>query len=236
MTPNTNSPCRRAREQTVAEWLAEYEVPTNEDEQMPKVTENAGADFKLLPAGSHAAVCTMVADLGLQNGAYMGKPKLQHKVYIRFQVPAERIEWEKDGKKHEGPMSIGKTYTASLSEKANLRKDLESWRSRQFTAAELKGFELFNILAKPCLISVVHDTGEDGKTRAYIQTISALPKGMDAPKHEGDLLKYDADNTAEHDKLPEWIRKKIAEQVKPQAAPPPEPVAAGEDFPDDIPF
>lgn len=205
---------------------------------MAKVAENGGADFKLMPAGSHAAVCTMVAHLGLQNGAYMGKPKIQPKVYLRFQVPAERIEWEKDNKKHEGPMSIGKTYTESLSEKANLRKDLESWRSRQFTQDELKGFELFNILGKPCLVSVVHDQGEDGKTRAYIQTISALPKGMPAPKHEGDLMRYDALTPADHDKLPEWIRKKIAEQVKPQAKQE-APAAAvhPEAFPDDdIPF
>jgi hypothetical protein len=223
------------QEQTAAEWLADYD--STEERTMPKVMENSGGNFKLLPAGSHAAVCTMVADLGLQNTAYMGKPKLQQKVYIRFQVPAERVEWEKDGQTHEGPMSIGKTYTASLSEKANLRKDLESWRSRQFTQDELAGFELFNIIGKPCLISVVHDTGEDGKTRAYIQSISALPKGMSPPKHEGDLLRYDAQTIGDHDKLPEWIRKKIAEQVKPQnngATPP--PAAAADEFHDDIPF
>lgn len=203
---------------------------------MAKVTETGGREFKLLPAGSHAAVCTMVAHLGLQNGAYMGKPKLQPKVYLRWQIPAERIEWEKDGVKHEGPMSIGKTYTESLSEKANLRKDLESWRSKAFSPQELAGFELFNILGKPCLLSVVHDTGEDGKTRAYIQSVSALPKGMSAPTHEGDLLKYDAENIGDHAKLPEWVRQKIAEQVKPQAKAAPEPVAAGDEFHDDIPF
>lgn len=204
---------------------------------MARVTETGGREFKLLPAGSHAAVCTMVAHLGLQNGAYMGKPKLQPKVYLRFQIPAERVEWEKDGVKHEGPMSIGKTYTESLSEKANLRKDLESWRSRAFTAEELKGFELFNILGKPCMLSVVHDAGDDGKTRAYIQSVSAMPKGMLAPKHEGDLLKYDADNRVDHDKLPEWVRQKIAEQVKPATnGAAPLPATAGDDFHDDIPF
>jgi len=205
---------------------------------MAKVTETGGREFKLLPAGTHAAVCTMVAHLGLQNGAYMGKPKLQPKVYLRFQIPAERIEWEKDGVKHEGPMSIGKTYTESLSEKANLRKDLESWRSRAFTREELAGFELFNVLGKPCMLSVVHDTGDDGKTRAYIQSVSAMPKGMPAPKHEGDLLKYDAANTADHDKLPEWVRQKIAEQVKPASNGAGAAVhAEKDDFEDrDIPF
>lgn len=227
----------KPQDQTVAEWLADYDNATNGDEQMAKVSETSQRDFKMLPAGSHAAVCTMVAHMGLQNTSYMGEPKIKPQVYIRWQVPAERIEWDKDGEHHEGPMSIGKVYTESLSEKANLRKDLEAWRSRAFTKDELAGFELFNILGKPCLLSVVHDTDESGKTRAYIQSVSALPKGMIAPKHEGDLLKYDAENTAQHDKLPEWLRKKIAEAVPPKAnGVTPPPAAHAEEFADDIPF
>lgn len=206
---------------------------------MAKVTASAQRDFKLVPAGSHAAICNLVAHMGLQNGSYMGKPKVQPKVYLRFQIPAERIEWEKDGTKHEGPMSIGATYTESLSEKANLRKVLEGWRSRAFTDAELAGFELFNVLGLPCMISVIHDTWEDGSTHASIQSISKMPKGMPAPVLEGDILKYDAEHTAELTKLPEWLQKKIAEQVKPEnkVRATPEPVAAGDGFgDDDIPF
>lgn len=202
---------------------------------MAKVSETGGREFKLLPAGTHAAVCTMVAHVGLQAGSYMGKPKIQPKVYLRWQIPAERVEWEKDGVKHEGPMSIGTMYTESLSEKANLRKDLESWRSRAFTQEELAGFELFNVLGKACMLSIVHGEGSDGKTRAYVEAVSAMPKGLPAPAPEGDLLKYDADHQEHFNKLPEWLQKKIHEQVKPQAETPRELAVAG-DFDDDIPF
>src|SRR5690606_8381199 len=88
---------------------------------------NGGGDFKRAPAGSHVAVCNLVADCGLQPG-FEGKP--QRKIYVRFEIPSERVEYEKDGKQVEGPLTIGSFYTASMNEKATLRKHLEGWRGR----------------------------------------------------------------------------------------------------------
>jgi len=145
------------------------------------ISEKGGErrDFKPVPAGTHLAVCTMLIDVGLQPGFENGPP--QRKVYIGFEVPAERVEFtDKNGDKVEGPSRIGRFYTASFNEKATLRHHLAAWRGRDFTPAELKGFDLFNILGKSCLINVTHKT-TDTKVYANIQAIMALPKAPRVP-------------------------------------------------------
>ncbi len=235
---------KRPQDQTSEEWLAAYDnAPdlglTEKEIDMAKVKESGGGNFKQVPAGSYAAICNMVAHVGLQKSSYLGKEKLKRQVYVRFQIPSERIEWmTKEGQKQEGPMVIGKTYTESLSEKANLRKELEGWRGRVFTPDELKGFELFDVLGKPVMLSIIHDTWEDGSIHAMIASLSKMPKGMPAPTLEGDLLKYDHEATGDLTKLPEWLQKKIASQITEQEAPATAPADAGSAFePDsDIPF
>ena len=194
---------------------------------VPSHDTSKGGDFKLMPAGIHAGVCDQVISLGLQRSTWGGKEKLQPKVYLRFEVPAERLEYEKDGEKVNRPMSIGVTLTNSLSEKATLRKFLESWRGREFTAAELKNFDLMQVLGKPCMITVEHNESPD-KTYANIKAVSrffpemvvggqrvAIPE----PKPEMELLAYDPDHEpGAYDRLPDWIKKKVDERVHPQAA------------------
>ena len=171
-----------------------------------------GEDFKRCPAGSHLAVCNMVADVGLQPGSRM-YPNPKHKIYVRFEVPSERVEYEKDGKKIEGPITIGTYYTASMSEKATLRKHLEGWRSRKFSDAEAEDFDVSAILGKACMLSVV-ETESDGKTYSNIANIGAVPKGLPPMQAENPLLYYAADDEKQFDKLPEWLQKKIGEQLK----------------------
>lgn len=188
-------------------------------------------DFKRAPAGSHLAVCNMVADVGLQPGSRM-YPSPKHKIYVRFEIPAERVEYEKDGKKMEGPITIGTYYTASMSEKATLRKHLEGWRSRKFTDQEAEDFDVSAILGKACMLNVV-ENDQDGKTYSNIASIVAIPKGIPAPQAENPLLYYAPDDEAKFDRLPEWLQKKIAEQLEPKEASKAPPA---EEFSDDIPF
>jgi hypothetical protein len=122
--------------------------------------KGGGGDFKRVPKGSHIAVCNMVVFLGLQPGSGM-YPDAKNQLFIRWEVPAERVDYEKDGKKMEGPIVIGKTYTASMSEKANLRKDLESWRGESFSDESAEVFDVSTILGKGCMLSVVETTKGD---------------------------------------------------------------------------
>lgn len=199
--------------------------------------DKGGNDFKPVPAGTHRAICTMIADMGVQPSARF---KPQRKVYIRWELPDEVIEWQdREGQKHKGPMVIGKQYTLSLSEKANLRADLESWRGRMFTAEELKGFDLEKILGKPCQIGVTHNPKGD-KTYANVSAVMGLSKGMQAPEAMGELISYSIE---EHDeevfqKLPGWLQEAIKERVsnEPDKTVNEPAGTLDDDFDDEIPF
>ena len=138
--------------------------------------QNDGGDFTPPPSGTHLAICFRVIDLGTQKVEWQGQAKLQHKVLVSWELPNEPMD---DGR----PFSISQRYTFSSSEKARLRQDLEGWRGKRFTEADFGpgGFDIKNILGKACLLSIVHKD-KDGKTYANIQSVSALPKGMEVPK------------------------------------------------------
>jgi len=202
---------------------------------MPSIIKNtdSGSDFELIPTGTHLATCVTVVNLGIQSGGqYAPKPK--H--YIGFEVPSVRVKWTKDGVEHEGPGIIGSRYTSSLSKKAILRQQLESWRGRAFTEQELEGFDLQVLLGKPCMISVVHT--DDGKY-ANIAAILGVMKGTEVPPPETPLLQYDptdANAAAELAALPEWMQKLINSSLPEPTEPSPPPQGDPNDFDDDIPF
>jgi len=207
------------------------------------VSEGSGTtDFQLVPEGVHQAVCDMVVDLGLQETEWKGKKSKKHQLYVRWQIPEERINYtDRDGKDAEGPMVIGRTYTATLDERSNLRRDLAAWRGRDFTEDELNEFDVAKIIGKNCQIQIQHKKGEK-RTYANIGSIMALPKGCATIPHEGDLVVYDSDHDS-YDKLPEWLAKKVDSQIickrENDALPPDDGPMAGEYdgfTEDDIPF
>ena len=221
------------RAQTVAEWISDYEGE-HKVSSIAKET-GGGGDFKKLDAGTHLAACNMVVNLGLHPTEYQGQDTgLKTKVYVRWETPNERVEYEIDGVKKEGPMSIGKTYTLSLNEKASLRKDLEGWRGKSFTEAELAGFDVDTILGTCCQIVVTHREGKDGKAYANVTGVAGWPKGMARIKAENELVSYAEDNTAQYDKLPKWSKEMIERAVQPEEIP--DHSDSVGDFDDSIPF
>ena len=205
-------------------------------------TDTGGKDFKKVPAGCHFAICNMVVDLGIQETTFKQQAKQQHQVYIRWEVPDERVTYEKDGKEIEGPCSIGATYTLSLSEKANLRKVLENWRGQPFTAAELKGFDITRIAGTCCQIMVQHKTAGD-KTYANITGVMGLSKDQRErarhAKSEVGVLIFSLDEPDEEtfERLPNWIKEKLQNRILPPSVRTANAQAPAGDFDDDdIPF
>ena len=143
-------------------------------------------------------------------------PDPKHEVYVRFELPTEQIKYTKDGKEITGPMSIGRTFTASMSEKANLRKFIESWFGKRFPTDEAAAdFDLSVILGRKCLLNVTHND-KNGKQYANINAATPIPKGMQVeyPQHNPSLF-YDLTEPNEQTflKLPEWLQKKLNERL-----------------------
>lgn len=175
-----------------------------------------GGSFELVPAGVYSAVCTRVIDLGLQHNMKFGKD--EHKVLIQFEIDAKMT----DGK----PFMIGNRYTVSLGQKAHLRADLESWRGRPFTQAELDAFDLRAVLGAPAMLNVMHSP--DGKY-SNIASIMPLPRGMQKLAPVGELLCFDTENWDEavFQKLSDKLKERIMARTVPGSAPPPAPRTTG---------
>lgn len=157
-----------------------------------------------VPAGTCAARCYQIVDLGHQTTSFEGEVKV---------VPQVRITWELAELMEDGrPFSISREYTASFGPKANLRKMLEAWRGRPFTTEELNSFSLENVLAAPCMLSVIHKPSKDGtKMYANVGSVVALPKGMVCPELFNPAVKFDISefDEAVFNSFPDWLRAKI---------------------------
>lgn len=165
------------------------------------VSNSGGASYDPVSAGTHLAVCNLIVDLGLQYSERFKKST--QKVLIGWEI-ADEVTVVDD---EERPKTKTNTYTASLNESSNLRRDLAAWRGRDFTESELEGFNLNNILGKCCLLTIIHKES-NGKTYANIQSVSALPKGMPKAQLSSPPVTFDFD-TDSLDKiktLPDWIQ------------------------------
>lgn len=166
-----------------------------------------GGDFEPAPAGTHVARCYQIIDLGTHHNEMFDNER--HQVFVGFELSAEEPrKWkDKDGNEKSGPVSVGKFYTMSLNEKANLRADLESWRGRPFTETELAGFDPKNILGAPAILSVIHEE-KKGKKKAVIASVAKMMKGMECPKAINPPIMFSLTefNQGEFDKVPKGFQ------------------------------
>lgn len=203
-----------------------------------RVSDSGGGDFQQAPAGTHVARCVRILDLGTQFGEYQGKPTSSRKIVVSWELPnALMTEGDFAGK----PFIVGKWYTASIGEKANLRKDLVNWRGKEFTDEELKGFDVKKLLGVPCMLSLTPN--EKGKVR--VTGIMKLPQGTTCPPQinpnlyfslEREEFRQDTfDSLAEYwqteiKKSPEWA------DLQGKSGPIKSAAQSIEEMADDIPF
>jgi hypothetical protein len=169
--------------------------------------QGGGGFVPALSAGSYAARCCGVVDIGLQCEDYQGVAAERRKVCLLFEIDGERVEV--DGEEKPRMMSI--TLTFSIHEKAALRKHLASWRGRDFTQAELADFHLKNILGAGCLLSVSNGVSSKGYTFAKISAIAPPLKGGDIPPTSREFL-FDLDDDKTFNafkEIPAWLQEKI---------------------------
>lgn len=201
---------------------------------MAKYSTGGNADFQNPTPGIHPALCFLIADVGYQQTNFGVKPM----VIFGFELCDENVEGTSK------PLIVYERLTASMNEKSNLRAMLTGWRGRPFTEEEAGDFDMKNVIGKPCQLNIVLNE-KAGKTFANIQSVVPWPKSMNVPKLANEMLFFDPDNTACRDKLPQWIKDKIDNALRPEkAASSREAVeeemasqaGGGQDFDDPIPF
>lgn len=168
------------------------------------IAKETGGDFTPAPAGTHLARCIGCVSLGTQP---QNNPKFDatFKIMLVWELPDELL----DGGK---AMTVSRELTCSLSEKANLRHLLESWRGKSFTREELDGFDVQDVVDVPCMITVIHKTSAKGRTYAEVSAVTKLPKSVPAKARVNELVRYEIEDgkNAVYESLPEFVRKKIA--------------------------
>lgn len=214
-----------------------------------KETGGVGGDFTPVPQGMHLARCYRVIDLGTQESTYLGKTKNLAKVMLQFEVHGEDDSGKPILTAKGEPMSISKNFTLSLGDMATLRKDLQTWRGKEFTADELRGFELKNVLGQWAMISVIKAMGTNGKEYTNVAGIMSVPasiKKAGFPKGHNELKLFSIDEAdmVLFESFSNGLKEKIGKSPEWQArngssAPANKPSSGGsgfDDMDDDVPF
>ena len=200
-----------------------------------KWQDNSGGDFEQPPIGTHVAICVKVIDIGTQKSEYQGQANIKRQCIVGWELPNELMT---TGDYAGKPFTVSKFYTASLNEKANLRKDLANWRGRDFTEEELGGFESRNVLGKPCMLSLT--LNDKGKAR--VTGVMALPRGTQVPAQTNKSVYFSLDefDQAVFESLSDGYKKLIQASPEYRMLTAPDAPIQGKnnfsDMDDDIPF
>jgi len=165
---------------------------------MAITAKDSGSFDRELPTGGlQHAVFSKIHDLGMQLNDYNGQTSYQHKVLVTWELAEVMKEGDYAGKR----FVVHKEYTLSLSKKANLRRDLESFKSKKMTDEQAaEGFDLEKLLKVQCTLNLVIATSRGGND--YVKVDGVLPAQSDAPMLVPELP---------DDWCPEWVKAKIAE-------------------------
>ncbi len=123
------------------------------------------------PAGSTQGITVDVVNLGSLPTPW----GVKRKVRIYWETAEETMDTRTNTMR---PQIVSATFTASLSDKANLRTFLENMRGTPFTAAELAEFDLEQLIGLNCILTIRHETTRKGDVYAKVTGASPLMKGM----------------------------------------------------------
>ena len=169
-----------------------------------------GTQVDPIEAGSFVARIYLMIHIGTVVG-FQGK--LQNKVRIGFELPTERHTF--DEKKGEQARVISQDFTLSFNEKATLRKVITACDPKALELDDdglMEEFDVESLIGKALLITVAHKAKADGKGEfAFIENVTAIPKGMTCPPAENavQVISYDNWNEDVFQKLPDFIKEKM---------------------------
>lgn len=138
--------------------------------------KDSGGSFEAHPEGQYAAVCADVVNFGIRVEDFPGsEPREVAKAALVF-VSGQRQE--------NGELTIVTVeMTLSMHEKANMRRFLESWRGKSYSAQQAEaGVPLHKLQGQAALMSIEQITTKRGRLFAKVSSISPLPKDMEPPE------------------------------------------------------
>jgi len=144
--------------------MADHTIP-----EAPIMARDERTSGPAAPDGLHAAVCVDVINLGQVPTAFGPK--------YRVKVVWQLGEVDETSKRR---YLVSRVYTNSLNQKATLRRDLESWRGKAFTAEELTGFNLLKLLGANCQLQTIAALKDGGQT--YANVVGVVPPVRTSPK------------------------------------------------------
>ena len=174
---------------------------------------NETKNYELLEGGVYPGRGLMTIDLGTHDNTHDDAPKgaVKQECMIIWEVSGEPMA---DGR----PFTVNKRFTMSLNEKSNLRKLLASWRGRDFTAEELKSFELGKVLDAPCMLNIVQSKpNRNGKVYNNVMSVMPMPKGMTLEPRVNELVDFGIDDRHNEEllaKLWPWVRSIVMESYE----------------------
>lgn len=198
---------------------------------MPDTILAKGSDskFKPHPAGQFVGQCVDSINLGESVETFAGElPKLVAKCALVFRT-GERNEQTGDF------IDIGREFTVSMGEKANLRKFLEQWRGKAYTSEQVDaGVPLEKLVGNHGLLTIAQRESKTKRVYGEITACVGIPKQMAA-----SVTAY-----ADYIRADYWEQKKkdYAEAARKYRADMAVPDVPGDDFPepfdddDDLPF
>ena len=206
-------------------------------------------DFKQVPAGLHLGRCYRIIDLGTQRSEYDGQEKHQRKIMLGWELHGKDDEGEELVTERGDPLAIFKNYTLSWSEKANLRIDLQNWRNKPFTDAEMRRFDIQTILGAWCMLTVIPRPGKNGKMYSNVKGVAPVPSviksaGLPPAINPNQVFRIAEPDFEMYENFGKGLKAMIESSPEWQALqgkkPAPQPVKAPssgfDDMEDDLPF
>lgn len=143
--------------------------------------------FKPHPEGQFVAQCVDTIDLGEKVQDFPGTPSYLAQTCAIVFRSGERNEETGEY------IDIAREFTVSMGDKANLRKFLEQWRGKPYTADEVKaGVPLHKLTSNYGLLTVAHRQSGKGRTYANITACVGIPQQMKGlVKPNGDYIRAD---------------------------------------------
>ncbi len=177
-----------------------------------KAKPGSSTPRELIPADLHIARCFSIIHVGTVKDTFKGEEKILDKVIIAWELPNHTKEFkEGEGEK---PFIFSTKYTLSMYEKANLRKDVESWRGKGFTKEQAEDFDITVLIGQPCALNMIQKPKADGSGDTnQVSSIIPIPKAMQpCPPQVNKSFEFNYDDCFDLvwlEEQPGWLKDMI---------------------------